>query len=188
MDSLDAGDEQRASRLMARNGLDAREKWNKDCSLVDVLRPSGPNARICGDEPRCACIHKKFVINLMGNITMLIRKREFSDLPIVVLVYYLCYFGWKSMVFDLNVAEMIYFDAVRVNVMQTVMPIHRMQQQPMHNWMLVLSLLLLLLALLLLLMMLPIRIQMMMMLSLSSSLMMLFLANPYHACDLNNPI
>lgn len=54
-DSLDAGDEQRASRLMARNGLDAREKWNKDCSLVDVLRPSGPNARICGDEPRCAC-------------------------------------------------------------------------------------------------------------------------------------
>lgn len=54
--SLDAGDEQRASRLMARNGLDPREKWNKDCSFVDVLRPSGPNARICGDEPRCAYI------------------------------------------------------------------------------------------------------------------------------------
>lgn len=52
--SLDAGDEERASKLMARNGLDAREKWNNDCSLVDVLRPSGPNARICGDEPRCA--------------------------------------------------------------------------------------------------------------------------------------
>lgn len=60
LDSLDAGDEQRASRLMARNGLDPREKWNKDCSLVDVLRPSGPNARICGDEPRCAYIHRKF--------------------------------------------------------------------------------------------------------------------------------
>lgn len=54
--SPDAGDEQRASRLMARNGLDPREKWNKDCSFVDVLRPSGPNARICGDEPRCAYI------------------------------------------------------------------------------------------------------------------------------------
>lgn len=52
--SVDAGDEQRASKLMARNGLLALEKWNSDCSLVDVLRPSGPNARICGDEPRCA--------------------------------------------------------------------------------------------------------------------------------------
>lgn len=52
--SVDAGGEQRASKLIARNGLDAREKWNNDCSLVDVLRPSGPNARICGDEPRCA--------------------------------------------------------------------------------------------------------------------------------------
>lgn len=52
--SLDAGGEQRASKLMARNGLAAREKWNNDCSFVDVLRPSGPNARICGDEPRCA--------------------------------------------------------------------------------------------------------------------------------------
>lgn len=53
--SVDAEDEQRASKLCAaRNGLDAREKWNNDCSFVDVLLPSGPNARICGDEPRCA--------------------------------------------------------------------------------------------------------------------------------------
>lgn len=53
--SLDAGDEQRASKLCAAlNGLDVREKWNNDCSFVDVLLPSGPNARICGDEPRCA--------------------------------------------------------------------------------------------------------------------------------------
>lgn len=53
--SADAGDEQRASKLCAAlNGLDAREKWNKDCSFVDVLLPSGPKARICGDEPRCA--------------------------------------------------------------------------------------------------------------------------------------
>lgn len=57
-----AGDELRASRLMARNGLDPREKWNKDCSLVVVVRPSGPNARICGDEPRCACkTFQKFI-------------------------------------------------------------------------------------------------------------------------------
>lgn len=53
--SLDAGDEHRASNEIARNGLDARVKWNNDDSFVDVLRPSGPNARICGDDPRCAC-------------------------------------------------------------------------------------------------------------------------------------
>ena len=44
-----AGDEHLASKLMARIGLDDREKWT---SLGTAVRPSGPKALICGDEPR----------------------------------------------------------------------------------------------------------------------------------------
>lgn len=51
--SNDAG-EQRASTLTARIGLVARDI----CGIISVemcVRPSGPNVRICGDEPRCPC-------------------------------------------------------------------------------------------------------------------------------------
>lgn len=81
----------------------------------------------------CLHTHNIFIVNLMHVDTKMEYENDvnaesqFADLPIVVWVCYLCYFGWKSTVFDLNVAEMICFDAVRVNVMQTVMPIHRMQ-------------------------------------------------------------
>lgn len=50
--SVDAGDEHRASRLMALIGLGDRGQLRPECSLGIVLRPSGPYARICGDDPR----------------------------------------------------------------------------------------------------------------------------------------
>lgn len=53
--SVDEGDGQRASRLIARSGLEAREKWKRFPSPVAALRPSGPKARICGEDPRCPC-------------------------------------------------------------------------------------------------------------------------------------
>lgn len=48
--SSDAG-EQRASKLTARIGLVARDICVEVSAGIGV-RPSGPNARICGDEPR----------------------------------------------------------------------------------------------------------------------------------------
>lgn len=54
--SVEAGDEHRASRLMARIGLGDRDDvCSAACSPGNVQRPSGPKARICGDDPRCVC-------------------------------------------------------------------------------------------------------------------------------------
>lgn len=54
--STEALDEDRASRLMARIGLGDRGPDSPlVCSLGVVVRPSGPNARIWGDEPRWPC-------------------------------------------------------------------------------------------------------------------------------------
>lgn len=84
--SFDAGDGHRASKLIARNGLEARVKWNNDPSFAAVLRPSGPYARICGDDPRCAC--KYWIILFVS--TLLLVASEYS--LIVWLVCYLNYF------------------------------------------------------------------------------------------------
>lgn len=90
--SLDAGDEQRASKLIALNGLDAREKWNNDCSFVDVLRPSGPNARICGDEPRCACNQSTIQIQFHFDIEMCVNDVFIKQLRNLFISYWLS--GW----------------------------------------------------------------------------------------------
>lgn len=54
--SVEAGLPQRASSEMVRMGLGERARWwGKPESLGSELRPSGPNVRICGEEPRCPC-------------------------------------------------------------------------------------------------------------------------------------
>lgn len=45
------GNELRVSTDSARAEFRLRENWKIGASPVDVLRPSGPNVRICGDEP-----------------------------------------------------------------------------------------------------------------------------------------
>lgn len=46
------GNELRVSTESARAEFKLRENWKIGAaSPVDVLRPSGPNVRICGDEP-----------------------------------------------------------------------------------------------------------------------------------------
>lgn len=62
--SVQAGEQQRASRLMALNGLDEREKCDTGESVAVALRPSGPNARICGEEPRCPFIKGTIKFNI----------------------------------------------------------------------------------------------------------------------------
>lgn len=85
--SVQAGDEQRASRLIALNGLDEREKCEIGESFAVALRPSGPNARICGEEPRCP-----YWIIVNFEIFDMNMKMAEMRLLIVSLVYYLSYF------------------------------------------------------------------------------------------------
>lgn len=67
--SVEAGDEHRASRLMARIGLGDRDVCRVACSPGNVQRPSGPKARICGDDPRCACVFERKTLMLLVMIT-----------------------------------------------------------------------------------------------------------------------
>lgn len=47
-----ADNEPRVSNEKKRRGVSSRGIWKFDDSVADVVRPSGPNARICGDELR----------------------------------------------------------------------------------------------------------------------------------------
>lgn len=58
---------------------------------------------------------------------------------IVLSVCCLCYFGWKSTVSSVNVAEMIYFDVVKASVMRMVIVMpsqQRLHLYSLDDWML----------------------------------------------------